>query len=216
MALWGSGVRIPSAPPASEARPRTSKTDVASGLIRELPSLLSGIPTCLRLSPCQPSHAMSGRTRRRLIIAGVLVCGVMGFALRRPQTQAHLVFTQQGLETNDQGVSFVRTLVSNAGPHLLQISFIRVPLILGHTPEVPGRFQLQPFSSTQQMFKLPDRGRSRRSPCRLTAEAQRVSRGSLRDNLHIQLARAFGSSHLGLHSRGKRIAIRCIAYAFQK
>jgi len=139
---------------------------------------------CLRPLPCQHSHAMSGRTRKRLIIACVvvLVCGAVAFALmRRPR--ADLVFAKVGLETNGHGRSFVRTLVSNASPHLLQISFTREPLILGHTPEVPPRFQLQPFSGIQQLFEVSSIRRNirRRTPCRLTAHGEWVFTGSLSD-----------------------------------
>ena len=115
----------------------------------------SEVACCLAFLPTYP-----WMTRKFLTLTGalLLVAGIIGFALgRQPKAKAlerSLVFEQKELETNDHGFVFVRTLVSNAGPHLLEISFIREPMILGHTPEVPARFQLQPFTGVQQMFQL--------------------------------------------------------------
>ena len=66
---------------------------------------------------------MSGRTRKRVIVAGVvvLVCGLFAMLLRRNSPDADVTLTLQGFERNQYGVLMGLILVSNTGPHSLTV-----------------------------------------------------------------------------------------------
>jgi len=132
---------------------------------------------------------MSGRTRKRVIIAGVLlvVFGILMFAImRRPSRQLTLGF--RGFQTNSQGVVVALVSVSNAVP---------IPVRFGIAADGPlldlwVTNELRPATATIIQVPLPRQGRSRVIASSYNGEYPPMTGGPSRSTWTERARRHFG------------------------
>ena len=101
---------------------------------------------------------MSGRTRKRVIIASVLVllCGLFALFLRRKSADADAALTLQGFERNQYGVLMGLILVSNTGPHSLMVG-----TTIGMSDGLSDKRPLEPHAAGVWTVPVPTFGTAR-------------------------------------------------------